>query len=137
MREIERVQQLLARVQVTFMGREFKLKVSHDITASDTSKFNPIHEPRVFMQYVYDAPDTKSGEDGSWKGRKWYLSPYMTDDEIIKTAYLAFRTCVEHEVLESFHVDGTAIFNPHVDFEVLLMVANKEVKRSNEHTSGT
>jgi hypothetical protein len=54
----------------------------------------------------------------------------MTDDEIIKTSYGAFKAAVEHEVMEGFKVDGIILFNPHVNFEELLKISHKEIKRS-------
>jgi hypothetical protein len=127
--ELTRVNGLLARIQIGFMGQKMRFIASWDKELTP-DKFNTVvHEPRVFIQIEYDAPNTKTGEDGSWKGRKWYLSKWMTDDEIVKTAYLAFRTCIEHEVLESFSVDNVRIFNPHVNFEELIKIAHNEIKR--------
>jgi hypothetical protein len=54
----------------------------------------------------------------------------MTDDEVVKTAYVAFEAAVKHEILEGFKVDGKILFNPHVNFEALLTVSDKEVFRS-------
>ena len=53
----------------------------------------------------------------------------MTDDEVVKTAYAAFKAAVEHEVMEGFKVDGQVLFNPHTPYEELLKVSNIEVKR--------
>lgn len=131
MTKIERVKALMNRITLNFMGIRFSIIVRHDMIADDPSKFNPMHEPRVFIQIAYDAPDTKNGEVQSWKSRKWYLSEFMTDDEIVKSAYLMFRTCIEHEVLEGFKVDGTVLFNPHVNFEELLEISHREVTRNN------
>lgn len=65
----------------------------------------------------------------TWFGRKWYLSEFMTDDEIVKTAYSAFRQALEHEVMEGFKVDDKPLFNPHLDFEALLEISDHEVIR--------
>lgn len=53
----------------------------------------------------------------------------MTEDEVVKTAWCAFETAVKHEVMEAFKVDNIRLFNPHVNFEELLKVSNREVKR--------
>ena len=84
---------------------------------------------RVYLQVSYEAPDTHDGVMKTWTGRKWYLSEFMTNDEIIKTAYVAFESCVKHEVMKGFKVDGIILFNPHVAYDVLLEVSHKEVKR--------
>lgn len=130
MKQIDRVDALVKRISIKFFGYESVIMVKYDIIADNPSKFNPIHEPRVFIQIEYASPNTNTGKIEYWKGRKWYLSEFMTDDEIIKTVYLAFETCVKHEVLESFKVDGIILFNPHVNFEELLKISHKEVKRN-------
>lgn len=55
----------------------------------------------------------------------------MTDDEIIKTAYLAFKIAVEHEIMEGFRVDGKILFNPHASYDALLKASDVEVSRDN------
>lgn len=47
------------------------------------------------------------------KGRKWYISQYATEDEVIRTCLLAVKTFEEHEVLERFLVDGKKYLSPH------------------------
>lgn len=125
--EIQRVRRLINRISLPFMGQAMFLEASYD------KKVVPLPgqpERRVYIQISYRAINSHTGEEGDWKGAKWYLSQHMTNDEIVKKCYLAFRTCVEHEVLESFKVDGKAIFNPHIDFEELIKISEKEVKRS-------
>lgn len=53
----------------------------------------------------------------------------MTDDEIIKRAWVCYEMAVKHEVMESFKVDGLRLFNPHTPFQALLKVSTTEVKR--------
>lgn len=132
---LQRVSTLLKRVSLTFMGAQMEFIVRWDeksklFLPKEQQSHLYYPEPRVFIQIIYTAPNTKGEDNEVWKGRKWYLSEHMTDDEIVKTAYLAFRTCVEHEVLESFKVDGAPIFNPHVDFEELIKISHKEIKRN-------
>lgn len=57
--------------------------------------------------------DSETGEE--WTGRKWYLSPHMTDSEVIQTALLAVLQAEEHEARERFRVDGQAIYGPHLN----------------------
>lgn len=54
----------------------------------------------------------------------------MTDDEVVKTAYCAFEAAVKHEVMEGFKVDGKILFNPHMNFEALLSISDKEIYRA-------
>lgn len=115
------IQQITDRITMTVFGVRFFLRVD-----SDYKYING----RNFLQVVYHAPCTKTGETKEWRGRKWYLSEHMTEDEIIKTAYTAFEYAVKHEVMEGFKVDGIILFNPHVNFEALLSVSHHEVKRT-------
>lgn len=58
-------------------------------------------------------------------GRKWYVSQYAVDSEIIQTALLATKVFEEHETRESFRFDGARIFNPHIDIK-----AQREASRT-------
>jgi len=125
MTELQRVKSLLKNVELTVMGEKISIFVCRDQKWPTENT-----EPRVYIQMHYRTVDIRTEEMEAYKGRKWYLSEHMTDDEIIKTCYLAFRTCVEHEVLEGFRVEGVSIFNPHVDYKELIKVADREVVRS-------
>lgn len=121
---INKVKQLLERVTMSCFGTDFKFRVEID------NEFNFANNGRIFIQIIYDAPCVKDGKVKEWHGRKWYLSKYMTDDEVIKTAYVAFESCVKHEIMEGFKVDNIILFNPHINFETLLLVSNDEVMRA-------
>lgn len=124
---INRVTGLLSRVALSCLQKEFEILTRYD---ANTEKYIEDIEPRIYLQIRYKSQCNKTGEeDMSWKGRKWYLSEHMTNDEIIKTAYAAFEACVLHEVREGFLVDKKILFNPHVDFEELLKISSKEIKR--------
>ncbi len=118
---IERVYDLVQRINCTLMGHVFGIKVENDLKVNTGG--------RTYIQMVYSSVCTKSGVEEIWKGRKWYLSEHMTDDEIIKTSFAAFEAAVKHEVLEGFKVDGKVLFNPHINFEELLKISHKEIKR--------
>jgi hypothetical protein len=127
---------LLERVTLNCLGVDFKIRVEWDKKYPLRSlevklEHNIINKypPRMFLQIQYTSPCTKTGKVEEWSGRKWYLSEHMTNDEVIKTAYAAFETAIRHEIMEGFKVDGKILFNPHVDFEELLKVSGKEVKR--------
>lgn len=121
MNEIE-VISLLSRVDCSILGQQFIILVKRDLK-------DPVNG-RLFIQLMYSAPCTKTGDENIlWKGRKWYLSEHMTSDEIIKTCYAAFEGAVKHEIMEGFKVDGKILFNPHVNFEELLKITDKEISR--------
>lgn len=118
---LTRAGKLSRRVTMELLGKIFYFRIEKDIT-------NPV-EGRVFIQIVYDAHNNKTGELKKWYGRKWYLSEFMLDDEIIKTFYAAYKAAIEHEIMESFKIDGITLFNPHISYEELLKISDKEVKR--------
>lgn len=117
---LDRVKKLTGRISLSCLGIDFGIRVETD---------NANEGGRVFIQITYSSKCTKTGEVDSWHGRKFYLSPHMTDDEIVKTCYTAFEACVKHEVMEGFKVDGIILFNPHINFEELLKISHKEIKR--------
>lgn len=118
---LEKVLALTGRISMKLFNTEFKIRVEHDNVHGEKG--------RIFLQVTYDAPCTHTGEDLNWHGRKWYLSEYMTDDEIIKTSYAAFEAAVKHEIMEGFKVDNIILFNPHLSYTELLAISHKEVKR--------
>lgn len=81
---------------------------------------------RLYIQCYYITPCTVTGKDAEWRGRKWYLSDHMTDDEIVKTCYAAFKAAVEHEVMEGFKIASLRVFNPHTPFKTLLTASRHE-----------
>ncbi len=117
---LDRIKSIVSRMQLSLFGQLFFIRVEAD---------NEFVNGRIFLQITYNAPCTKTGSDNNWHGRKWYLSKHMTDDEIVKTTYAAFQACINHELMEGFKVDGITLFNPHVNFEELLKISNKEIKR--------
>ena len=119
--EVKEVIEITKRISVNFMGTEFSIRVERDNKRPE--------DGRIFLQACFNAPCSKSGEIQEWHGRKWYLSDHMTIDEIVKTSYGAFKMAVEHEMMESFKVDGIILFNPHINFEELLKVSSKEIVR--------
>jgi hypothetical protein len=75
---------------------------------------------RLYLQVVnVNASCAVSGVPCAWHGRKWRLSPHMTDSEIVSTAFKAFLTAEEHECRERFRFKGQRIFGPHLDVHAL------------------
>lgn len=124
-----RVTTLLSRVNLTCLEKKFNILVKYDdkFTYIDNTTGDKVG--RIYIQLEYNSACNKGEENDYWKGRKWYLSEHMTDDEIIKTCYVAFEACVKHEIMEGFKVDGKILFNPHINFEELLNISDKEITR--------
>ena len=56
----------------------------------------------------------------AWRSRKWFLSPHMTNSEIVQTAFKAVQTAEEHELRKQFKYRSRPIFGPHFDIEKLV-----------------
>lgn len=72
------------------------------------------------LQVSYYEDDVETGENALQKARKWYVSPYSTTTEIVRTAYKAIKTSMEHVVDEHFLYKGKRIYSPHYDVEALV-----------------
>jgi hypothetical protein len=57
-----------------------------------------------WLQFVMRAPDATRAEAdcAEWRGRKWRVSKYSTEREVVGTAFAALLTALEHEARESF-----------------------------------
>lgn len=116
----EQIRQIIDRIELTCLDKPFIIRLDQDQKGGD----------RLFVQIMYISRCVSTGKPEQWKGRKYYLSDHMTPDEVVKTVYTAFEQAVKHEVMEGFKVDGKILFNPHINFEEILKISNRTVKRS-------
>jgi len=63
------------------------------------------------VQYMEEDIDTWKVE--LQKARKWYVSPYSTETEIVETAFKACRTSMDHVLKEHFLYKGRRVYSPH------------------------
>jgi hypothetical protein len=120
------VLRLVRRISFNFFGNKtFRFRLAFDQVYKDPKKGG-----RMYLQVEYFNYCTKTGNGEWWKGRKWYLSEFMTRDEVVKTAYVAIKAVIEHEIMESFKVDDKIVFNPHTPYTELMKVSQKQVKRN-------
>lgn len=103
--------------------RDWVLRVERD---------NLIPNGRVFLQWIYWDYCSKTGEWREWHSRKWYLSPYMMESEIVKTAFGAVLLANDHEVREHFKYQEIRIFNPHRSLETMMALASEDEVRKPE-----
>jgi hypothetical protein len=75
-----------------------------------------------YLQIGYEIPGEVNPR--MHHGRKWLLSDYMTEGEIVQTALMATLVCEEHEARENFKYKGLAVFHPHHDIDALLEIAD-------------
>jgi len=117
--KLKEIRELISHIRFSIFGTELYIGVHKD----------KIYGTRLYLQVEYAAPCNKTGEMDVWKGAKYYLSEFMTEDEIVKKCYVAFEAAVKHEVMEGFKFDGIIVFNPHLNFRELLKISHKEIKR--------
>lgn len=78
-----------------------------------------------YLQIVAtDAKDNVTGAPITWRGRKWRLSPHMTETEIVNTALLAYHNAMEHELFETFTYVGRRIYDPHRSVDSMIQAAD-------------
>jgi hypothetical protein len=85
---------------------------------------------RVYLQVTCWRKDTLTGEMGWGFGGKGYLSPHMTDQEIVQLAFGLFKGYEEHECREFFMYKGKRIYGPHIALDALLEIADRTTYRS-------
>lgn len=70
----------------------------------------------VFVQVVYDEPDVDdlNGEIKTQYGRKWFISKFSTETEIVETCWAAVQRSMLHVAKENFYYRGARIYSPHI-----------------------
>lgn len=69
--------------------------------------------------YEADVDNPLGGPPVEQKTRKWYISPYSTKTEIVRTAYKMVMTSLEHRLGEHFTFGGRRVYNPHFSVDGL------------------
>lgn len=72
------------------------------------------------IRTTFKRPDTITGEMGQGFGRWYLMSEDISDDGVIKTAWMCAEQIIKHELMEAFLVDKKRIFNPHKSLKDLL-----------------
>jgi len=95
---IDEVASIVAQIQ--FMDRSFRL-------LPKGSGF--------LLQIQYHEADIETGELALQRARKWYISPWSTETEIVETAFKACRVSMDHVLKEHFTYKGCRVYSPHFD----------------------
>lgn len=90
---------------------------------------DPQRAGALYLQWSFTSECCKTGVKGPQFSRKWYLSQWMTESEIVQTAFKAALTAEEHECREFFKYLGHRVFNPHIHVRALMDVCNIEDSR--------
>ena len=101
-------------------------KIIEDVNFKDWQIYvNKSHDSRMYLQIIFTAPCVTTKEMLEQKCRKWWLSPYMTETEIVGTAYKAVVAAMDHEVREHFTYKNRTIYNPHFEVNDLIKLSDK------------
>lgn len=124
-----RVREILDSISFTVCNYPTQLYLGFDKKYQDYDG-----QRRMYIQVRYEAPCTIDHVMKKWRGRKWYLSDHMLDNEVVFTAYLAAEIAERHERMERFKIDETILVNPHVHYTKLLEISKEEneVKRESD-----
>lgn len=92
---------------------------------------------RFYFQIRCWREDVITGEMGYGYGGKAYLSPHMTDSELVQIAFGLYKGYYEHEARETFRYKARRVFGPHISVEALWEVARRVDVRSAAHVEDT
>jgi hypothetical protein len=59
---------------------------------------------------------------GEIRSRPWYLGPWTTESDLVRTALACALAYEEHEAREQFTYQGKAVFGPHTDVQALVTI---------------
>ena len=91
----------------------------------DSWRFRLLEKGDGFLlQLVYLEPDAETGVLAQQNARKWYISPYSTETEIVETAVCR---SLMHRAKEWFTYKEQSVFNPHFDIKVRHKVAEAKL----------
>jgi hypothetical protein len=86
------------------------------------------------LQMQYRDMDVITGEIAEQHTRKWYVSPYATESEIVQTMLKCVLTSQEHIGREHFLYKGEKVYGPHLNVNDLITVAKQGRLREERRT---
>jgi hypothetical protein len=66
------------------------------------------------LQGEYTEDDVETRNPELQRTRKWYISPHMTQTEVVDTCFALCERSMRHRCREHFTFDGLRIFSPHI-----------------------
>ena len=114
-----------ARMRSPILRPFFKRQVEHLLSQIhfQNYKFSLIKAgARWYIQAAYPEDDVYTGLPALQFTRKWYISEYATDSEIVQTVFKCCLTSMEHRTREEFTYKGARVYGPHFDVEDLVQL---------------
>ena len=105
---IEEVKAIVEGVQ--FMDRTFRVLPKGD---------------GYLLQLQYMEADIHTGKEELQSSRKWYISPYATESEIVETAFACVQRSMLHVIGEHFLYKGRRVYSPHFLIEERLNLCDQ------------
>lgn len=68
----------------------------------------------------------RDGTRAPWKSGKRYLSLHMCRQEVVGAVFALIKDAEMHEIHEWFRYRDASIYNPHLDPDVLSIIARRE-----------
>lgn len=121
-------EQFLSRIQA--LAAQIELGMNCDLIVGVDSE---VPDGRFYLQVTCWRKDAITGEMGRGYGGKAYLSPHMTNNEIVQCAFGLYKGYWEHEARETFTYRERRVFGPHINVDALWEVARRVDIRSAKH----
>jgi hypothetical protein len=100
--------------RISFMDRQFRITERN----------------RGFMlqieYYETDVDDPSNLEPVLQRARKWYISAYSTETEIVETAFKACRVSMDHVLKEHFLYQGRRVYSPHFTIQARMKMCDEK-----------
>lgn len=77
------------------------------------------------LQVQYIEPDIDTGRPELQKARKWFVSRFSTETEIVETAFKACRVSMDHVLKEHFLYEGHRVYSPHFNIRARIAMAER------------
>lgn len=100
--------------KISFMDREFRL-----IEKGDGYLLQ--------IRYYEEDIENPNGPQVLQSARKWYISPWMTETEIVETAFTACVRSMLHITKEYFTYKGERVYSPHFDINARLKISKDKL----------
>lgn len=115
---IEGIQEILSHVKSAPSGIRMSSDKDYRFEVCEASGMGPDSDG-FLIRCGFWRPDTNTGIMGEGFGRWNFVPTNSSVDAIVKTAYVAIKLVVEHEMMEAFEFMGTKVFDPHKTLDEL------------------
>lgn len=78
------------------------------------------------VQLQYWEEDIDTGKMELQRARKWYVSPYSTETEIVETCFGACRRSMDHVLKEHFTYKGRRVYSPHFNIAARIKLCDEK-----------